>query len=192
MPSCVMIIQVCSNEGPNPFLWGDNSEIAKIHWRNLNMFFSRTVWPISTKFGTNHLWVKGIQVCSNEEPFKSHKVNYGFFLLLLNIMINIWFNDWTVFQLSDVAHEPLVYLSISEGLLYFPPGRCSLKALETSLWNQKIKIVQTVWHNHQYFDLIGLEPQKLYLKLLKSFQMDTLLHLWILTHLSFFIDRQLV
>ena len=41
---------------------------------------------------------------------------------------------WTVFQVSDVAHEPLVSFSISEGLLYFPPDRCSLKALETSLW----------------------------------------------------------
>ena len=43
--------------------------------------------PISTKLGTKHPWVKGIQVCSNEEPFNSHKVNNGFFLLLIIVMI---------------------------------------------------------------------------------------------------------
>jgi hypothetical protein len=29
-------------------------------------FFSRTVGPILTRLGTNHPWVKGIQVCSME------------------------------------------------------------------------------------------------------------------------------
>jgi hypothetical protein len=29
-------------------------------------FFSRTTGPILTRLGTNHPWVKGIQVCSNE------------------------------------------------------------------------------------------------------------------------------
>ena len=52
-------------------------------------FFSRTAEPIATKFGTKHPWVKGIKVCSNEEPFNSHKVNNGFFLFLINIMIII-------------------------------------------------------------------------------------------------------
>ena len=33
-------IQVCSNEGPRPFPRGDNYEIAKIHLRNLKIFFS--------------------------------------------------------------------------------------------------------------------------------------------------------
>ena len=28
-------------------------------------FFSKTAGPILTRLGTNHLWVKGIQVCSN-------------------------------------------------------------------------------------------------------------------------------
>ena len=31
-------------------------------------FFSRTSGPIWTKLGTKHLWVKGIQICSNEGP----------------------------------------------------------------------------------------------------------------------------
>ena len=33
------------------------------------IFFSRTTGPISTKLGTKHPWVKGIQVCSNEGPY---------------------------------------------------------------------------------------------------------------------------
>ena len=44
------------------------TKIAKKHWRNSKIFFSRTTEPISTKLGTKHPWVKGIQVCSNEGP----------------------------------------------------------------------------------------------------------------------------
>ena len=60
-------IQVCSNGGPRPFPRGVNYEIVKIHWRNLKIF-SRTFGPISTKLGTKHPYVKGIQVSSNEGP----------------------------------------------------------------------------------------------------------------------------
>ena len=38
-------IQVCSDEGPRPFPGRDNYEIAKIHWWNLKIFFSRTTRP---------------------------------------------------------------------------------------------------------------------------------------------------
>ena len=34
----------------------------------LKIFFSRTTVPISSKFGTKHYWVKGIQVCWKEGP----------------------------------------------------------------------------------------------------------------------------
>ena len=68
-------IQVCSNEGTPLFLRRDNFKIVEIHWRNFKIFFSRTTGPISTKFSTKHPLVKGIQICSNEEPFNSHKVN---------------------------------------------------------------------------------------------------------------------
>ena len=37
---------------------GDYYEIAKIHGRNLKIFFSRTTGPILTTFGTKHPWVK--------------------------------------------------------------------------------------------------------------------------------------
>ena len=74
-------IQVFSNEGPC-ILQGEiiskfrnyideinnNNKIVKIHWQNLENFFSRTTGPISTKLGTKYPWVKGIQVCSNKGP----------------------------------------------------------------------------------------------------------------------------
>ena len=60
-------IQVCSNEESRPFLRGDNYDIAKIHWRNLKIFFLRITEPISTTLSAKHPLVKGIQVCSNKE-----------------------------------------------------------------------------------------------------------------------------
>ena len=65
--SWVQGIQVCTNEGPRPFPRGDYFEIVKTHWWKLKIF-SRTTEPISTKLGTKHPWVKGIQVYSNEGP----------------------------------------------------------------------------------------------------------------------------
>ena len=59
-------IQVCSDESPFPFPRGDNYEIGKIQLQNLKIFYSRTTGPISTKLGTKHPWVKGIQVYTNE------------------------------------------------------------------------------------------------------------------------------
>jgi hypothetical protein len=34
----------------------------------LKIYFFRTSWPNLNKLGTNYPWVKGFQVCSNEEP----------------------------------------------------------------------------------------------------------------------------
>ena len=105
-----MRIQVCSNEGPNPFSRGIITKKLKIHWWNLKIFISRTSEPISTKFGKKHPWLKGIQVCSNKEPFTSHIINNWLFLLLISIMIIIcvyWFKLFS--QVSVVAHGPLVY-----------------------------------------------------------------------------------
>ena len=44
-----------------PFLREENLEIAKIHWQNLKIFFSRTSWLISTKLCTKHIWVIGLK-----------------------------------------------------------------------------------------------------------------------------------
>jgi hypothetical protein len=35
-------------------------------WSNLKTLFFRTTGPILTRLGTNHLWVKGIQVFEEE------------------------------------------------------------------------------------------------------------------------------
>ena len=54
-------IQVFRNEEPRPFPRGNDIE-------NLKIFLSRTTGSFSTKIGTMHPLVKGIQVCSNEAP----------------------------------------------------------------------------------------------------------------------------
>jgi hypothetical protein len=59
-------IQVCSKKGVSPSPRGYNSERVKIHWKCVNILFTRTSWPNSIKLGTNYPWVKGIQICSNK------------------------------------------------------------------------------------------------------------------------------
>jgi hypothetical protein len=55
-------IQVCSNKGPGPRQRGDNHKNVKMGWSDLKIFFSRTNEPILIGLGTNHPWVKGIQI----------------------------------------------------------------------------------------------------------------------------------
>jgi hypothetical protein len=57
--------QVCPNKGPGPLQRGDNHKNVKMGCGHLKIF-SRTTWPILTRLDTNHPWVEGIQVCSNE------------------------------------------------------------------------------------------------------------------------------
>ena len=90
-------IQVCSNEGPCPFPRGDNFEIAKIHWQNLKIFFSRTTWPISIENGIKHPWVKGIQICSNEGPRLFPR---GDNWEVLEINWQLFFFSWTTGPIS--------------------------------------------------------------------------------------------
>jgi hypothetical protein len=54
-------IQFCSNKGPGPLQKGDNHKNVKMGWGHLKIF-SRTNGTILTRLGTNHPWVKGIQV----------------------------------------------------------------------------------------------------------------------------------
>ena len=108
----LMEITICSNKGPRPTPRRDNGKIiAKIYWRHLTIFYSRTTESISTKLGTIHPLVKGIQVCSNGgKSLFSRGDNYDFkptcfynhsfardYLLLGNGS-----------HVSDVAHGPLV------------------------------------------------------------------------------------
>ena len=58
-----MIVQI---NGPRAFPRGDYDELVKLQWRNLKAVFS--TGPISTKLGTKYLWVKAIQIYSNEGP----------------------------------------------------------------------------------------------------------------------------
>ena len=53
----------------------------------------------------------------NEEPFTYHKVNNGFFLLLISIMIIMCLLILNCFsQVSDVAHGPLVTSVVKHSL----------------------------------------------------------------------------
>ena len=54
------------------------NETAKIHLRNQFENLLQNHW-VSTKLGTIHLWLKGIQVCTNEELFNSHRWIMDFF-----------------------------------------------------------------------------------------------------------------
>ena len=101
------VIQIFFKWRATPFPRGDNYKIAKVHWRNFK-FFSRTTGPISTKIGTKHPWVKGIQVCSNEEPFNSSQIDSVFFHLLVNVMIQ---SIWTVFSGEQCGFFPNFYIS---------------------------------------------------------------------------------
>ena len=79
-----------------------------MHWQNLKIFFCRTTGIVSTKLGTKHRLVKGIEICSNKEPFNSQKEDNGFFLLLINgIIYSYVFIDLNFFQVNDMAHGPL-------------------------------------------------------------------------------------
>jgi hypothetical protein len=55
-------IQVSSNKGPGSLQMGDIHKNVEIGWGHLKIFLSRTTEPILTRLGTNHPWVKGIQV----------------------------------------------------------------------------------------------------------------------------------
>ena len=57
---------MCSNEGTRPFLRGNKNELAEIHFKKFEKFYSRTTRPISTKLGTKHHWMNESQVCLNE------------------------------------------------------------------------------------------------------------------------------
>jgi hypothetical protein len=68
-------IQVCSNKGPGPLQRGDNHKNVKMEWGHLKIFFYRTTGPILTRLGTNHPWVKGIQVFSSKGPDPLQRVD---------------------------------------------------------------------------------------------------------------------
>ena len=56
-------IQICFKEGPCYLPRRDDNEIAKIHWRNLDILYIIS-GSISTKHGTKHSLINGIIVFS--------------------------------------------------------------------------------------------------------------------------------
>jgi hypothetical protein len=64
-------IQVYLDKGPDPLQRGDNNKNVKIGWGYLKILFSRTTGPSLARLGTNHPWVEGILVNSNEEDSPS-------------------------------------------------------------------------------------------------------------------------
>ena len=114
-------------KGPALFQGEIITKLAKIHYRNLKILVSRTTWPISTKIGTKHPWMKRIQVCFNEEPINSHRVNNVFDFPSLNqrhdIIICVYCLE-LFSQMSDVAHGPLVNLPIMEQYCKYAKWHC--------------------------------------------------------------------
>ena len=103
---------------------GDNYGIAKIHWWNLKIYFSRTTGPISTKLGKGILGWRGFRfVYIESHTFFQREIITkckNTFTKLKNLLFqNYWANfmiyifksiHWfeLVSQVSDVAHGPLV------------------------------------------------------------------------------------
>ena len=66
-------IQVYPNKGTRPYPYPkiENKEMVKIHCQHYKIFSSRTNKRITTKPGSRHHWMKGIQVCSNKDTCSS-------------------------------------------------------------------------------------------------------------------------
>ena len=67
-------------KGPRPFPRGDNSKKFKIT--------SRTIWLISTKLGTKHLWQKETRGFANKDHLFLKKEKISCFTLLIKVMIS--------------------------------------------------------------------------------------------------------
>ena len=81
-----------------------SSSLSLSYTFHIFIFFSRTTGSISTKLGTKHLWVKGIQVSSNEGPRPFPRVdNYK----LAKIHWRNIQNQWANFNQFRTKH-PLV------------------------------------------------------------------------------------
>jgi hypothetical protein len=86
-------------------------------------FFSRTTGPILTRLGTNHSWVKGIQVCSNKGPGRlqrgdNHKNGMGSFKSLF--LQNHWANFNQTWHKSSWRER--IQVSLKEGDSPSPRG----------------------------------------------------------------------
>ena len=110
--SWVTGIQVCSNEGHRPFPKGDNCEIAKIHRRNLKIFFSRTIGPISTKLGI--LGCRGFKFVQIKNHSILMKWDNG--VLIMIIICVYWLNCFLRWAIWPIG---LLFICILYVFCYF-------------------------------------------------------------------------
>ena len=78
-------------ESSSEFFWSSVCPSVNFHI----FIFSRTTGPISTKLGTKHPWVKGIQVCSNEGPRPSQRGDNWEMIKLNWQLLKIFFSKTT-------------------------------------------------------------------------------------------------
>ena len=89
--------------------------------------FSRTIGPISTKLGTEHLWVKGFLFCSNEGscPFSTRR--YSNKLKKYWQLLKIVYTRTTDSISTQLDREPLrvkrINFRSNDGLCLFSYGR---------------------------------------------------------------------
>ena len=123
----------------------DNLEIAKINWWNLKIF-SRTTGTISTKFDTMHPWVKGIQVCSNEEPYPFPKGDNYEIPKFKNILLQNHIANKLKLAKSILRWWEFKFVFQKEGPCPFPRGDNNDKA-KIHWRNLKIFSRTHVWGN---------------------------------------------
>ena len=87
-----------------PFPWGDNYEIAKIHWQNLKKKGSSG--SILIYLCTKRYWVNGIQVFASKDNAVLEKEVIVFFSVSSSYL-PLCFLIVNVSQVSDMAHESL-------------------------------------------------------------------------------------
>ena len=129
----VKLIEVCSNEGLCPFPRGDNYKRAKIHY----IKFIKSSCPepfglFQPNLAQRNLGWRGLNILQIRNFQCLKRRRWCFFLSKLALWYNHSYKQmclliWTVSQVSDVAHGPLVsvwrYLChsiIFDGLFAFP------------------------------------------------------------------------
>ena len=104
MSSWMTRIQFCSNEMLNPFPRGDNYEIAKIHWRDLKIFFSRTADQFQPNLAQNIFGRREFKFVQMKKHSKLVKVNN--FSLNQHYDNHMWFELFS--RVINLDHGPLV------------------------------------------------------------------------------------
>ena len=111
-----MGVQVCTNEGPPPLPRGDNYRIAKIHYPSLKIFFRlQNHFPISSKFGTKHPWVKKTHGFTYEDHLIIKKKMMGFtspnqhyvMIIVVSKCVLIWtgfFFKWAMWPMGLLSY----------------------------------------------------------------------------------------